>query len=169
MNSEINRSMNIIRNLPAYLEASRLKSHDGTTPKDYALNRCLTQIERIKRHAESDDIEPVLSEAWGVYMDMQSFGAAGGERQDYNAHREVHMDALDEEALVIDDGEVIETSSPEVYAGGLGYKHVNWDSSYLMARPKGGINNPYWRPDNAKKAGQGGLRQDDGKVPRNRR
>ena len=169
MKREINRSMDIIRNLPAYLEASRLKSHDGTTPKDYALNRCLVQIERIKRHAESDDLASVLSEAWGVYMDMQSFGAAGGERQDYNANREVHMDALDEDSLVVDDGEVIESTSPEIHSGGLGYKHVNWDSAYLMAQPKGGHNNPYWRADNAKKAGQSGLRQEDGEIYRNRR
>ena len=168
MNPVIKRSMSVINSLPLYLEASRAKSRDGTMPIDYARNRCLTHIEKINA-IPGDEKTPHLERAWEVYMDLQNFKAPSGERQDFEEHREVHMDSMDEEALVIDDGEVIETSSPEVYAGGLGYKHVNWDSSYLMARPKGGINNPYWRPENAKKAGQGGLRQDDGKVPRNRR
>ena len=63
--------------------------------------------------------------------------------------------------------------SAEVYSGGLGFKHVNWDSNYLMAQPKQrGHDNPYWRPDNAKKAGEGLAEMRklwDGKPPRSNR
>jgi len=62
----------------------------------------------------------------------------------------------------------VESTTPEVYSGGLGFKHVNWDSNYLMAQPKRGHDNTYWRPDNAKKAGEGMISDDD-EVPRNRR
>ena len=161
-----------IRNLPKEAVAHQVKSRDHTVPKDSLLNRCLANIEAITHLIPKDEREgsSVLEAAWEVYMDLQNFKPAVGESQHWRpGTREFSLDSYDEEALVIDDGEVIESSSPEVYAGGLGYKHVNWDSSYLMARPKGGINNPYWRPENAKKAGQGGLRQDDGKVPRYRR
>lgn len=167
MNPVIKRSMEVIRNLPGYLEASRVKSHDGSMPKDYAMNRCLNHIEKINRIA-GDEKTPYLREAWGVYMDLQNFDSPGGERQDFEEYREVHMDSMDEDELWTD-GVTVETSSPDVYSGGLGYKHVNWDSAYLMAKPKGGINNPYWRPENAKKAGEGGLRQEDGEIYRNRR
>jgi len=163
----VEKSLGIIRNLPGYMETSRLKAYDGSTPKDYTLNRCLKQIERIKSYEKECDVGPALTEAWRIYMDMQSFGAAGGERQDYRVQREVSLDAMGEDELWVD-GVVVESSSPEVFAGGLGYKHVNWDSSYLMAHPKGGINNPYWRAENAKKAGEGMISDDD-EVPRNRR
>ena len=49
----------------------------------------------------------------------------------------------------------VESKSPEIYSGGLGFKHVNWDSNYLMAQPKSRHDNPYWRPENAKRAGEG--------------
>ncbi len=149
----VEKSLTIIRNLPGYMEASRLKSYDGSTPKDYTLNRCLKQIERIKSHEKEFDVGPALVEAWRIYMDMQSFGAAGGERQDYRIGRETSLDAMREDELWVDgiNGAVVENSSPEVYSGGLGYRHVNWDSSYLMAQPVSGHRDGYYDPREAAK------------------
>ena len=170
--NKIEKLLEGIRNLPKEAVANQVKSRDHTVPKDSLLNRCLANIEAITHLIPKDERErsSVLEAAWGVYMDLQNFKPAVGESQHWRpGTREFSLDSYDEEALVVDDGEVIESSSPEVYSGGLGYKHVNWDSAYLMAQPKGGHNNPYWRADNAKKAGQGGLRQEDGEIYRNRR
>ena len=152
---KIERLLEGIRNLPKEAVAHQVKSRDHTVPKDSLLNRCLANIESIRRLIPKDEREgsSILGEAWGVYMDLQNFTPAVGESQHWRpGTREFSLDSYDEEALVIDDGDVVETPSPEVRSGGLGYKHVNWDSSYLMAQPKGGLNNPYWRLDNAKKA-----------------
>ena len=170
--NKIEKLLEGIRNLPKEAVAHQVKSRDHTVPKDSLLNRCLANIEAITHLIPKDEREgsSVLEAAWEVYMDLQNFKPAVGESQHWRpGTREFSLDSYDEEALVIDDGEVIETSSADVYSGGLGYKHVNWDSSYLMAQPKGGHNYPYWRADNAKKAGQSGLRQEDGEVPRYRR
>lgn len=152
---KMNRAMDVVRNIPNYMEASRLKSHDGSTPKDYAVNRCLKAICVIQSFGPGKDEDPkdeveeraqsLLEEAWPIYVDATKFGAAGGERQDYNPSREVHYHSMSEGDLWIDDGEV-HTSSPDVHSGGLGFKHVNWDSNYLMAKPKGGMADSYWRP-----------------------
>ena len=170
MNPVIKRSMNVINNLLGYLEASRAKSRDGTMPLDYARNRCLNHIEKINE-VPGGEKTPYLREAWEIYMKLQNFKAPSGERQDYDDGREIPLDNMDEDELWTD-GTTVETKSPEVYSGGLGYRHVNWDSAYLMARGAGGHDNPYWRPENAKKAGEGLMEMRkvwDGPVPRNRR
>mgnify|MGYP003148933756 FL=1 len=153
--ARIEKLLEGIRNLPKEAVAHQVKSRDHTVPKDSLMNRCLSKIESIRYLLPTDKWtgSPVLKEAWDVYMDLQNFTPAVGESQHWRpGTREFSLDDYDEEALVIDDGDVVETPSPEVRSGGLGYKHVNWDSSYLMAQPKGGLNNPYWRLDNAKKA-----------------
>ena len=47
-------------------------------------------------------------------------------------------------------GNDVEISSPHLYAGGLGYRHVNWDAEYLMAVDGSERHhNPYWNPKEA--------------------
>ena len=146
-NSSVESSMQVIRNLPLYLRASYAR--EGSTAKDYAMNRCLSHIERINRVQHLEDKKSLLEQAWVVYFELQDFD--GSERQDYRPDREVplHMakesDIEDEEKMST--GVAFESESPDVFAGGLGYRHVNWDSSFLMAIPKGRRPNPYWQPD----------------------
>ena len=146
-NSTVETSATVIRNLPLYLKASYAR--EGSAAKDYAMNRCLSHIERINRINAVEDKALALERAWAVYFELQDFG--GDERQDYNPRREVPLDRVSEEELlneeVTSEGVAFESESPEMYAGGLGYRHVNWDSAYLMAVPKGKQPNPFWQPD----------------------
>ena len=146
-NSTVETSVTVIRNLPLYLKASYAR--EGSAAKDYAMNRCLSHIERINRINAVEDKALALEQAWAVYFELQDFG--GDERQDYNPRREVPLDRVSEEELlneeVTSEGVAFESESPEMYAGGLGYRHVNWDSAYLMAVPKGKQPNPYWQPE----------------------
>jgi len=137
------KQMGVVRNLLTYLKASYAR--EGSAAKDYAMNRCLKQIGRIQAQitltkAEKDGL---LKEAWEIYMDLQDW--AGDERPDYNAKREVPLSLIDVDSLVEDD-------SAEARSGGLGYRHVNWASTYLLARDgrEAGHLGSYWRPTKAK-------------------
>lgn len=147
IDKRIKRSLEVLRNLPKYLEASRARSHDHSIPLDSARNRCLKQIEVIQG-TNSPHKEEALKEAWKIYLDLQGFKAPSGERQDYNPRREISLDALPENSLWVD-GTVDDTSA-EVHSGGLGYKHVNWDSAYLVGLTKGNSVEGYWRKENDK-------------------
>ena len=147
MDKRIKRSLEVLRNLPKYLEASRARSHDHSIPLDSARNRCLKQIEVIQG-TNSPHKEEALKEAWKIYLDLQGFKAPSGERQDYNPRREISLDALPENSLWVD-GTVDDTSA-EVHSGGLGYKHVNWDSAYLVGLTKGNSVEGYWRKEKDK-------------------
>jgi len=160
--SKINRALEVIRKLPSYLEACRQRSPGGSIPLDYATNRCMKRIEEIRSFAPlysaklkrfvkpRTEIQRVavkaLEEAYEHYETLQKYDAPSGERQDYMASRETSFDALNEDDLWIDEG-VVHESSPDVYAGGLGYKHVNWDSSYLMGTAKKGARSHYGYTD----------------------
>ena len=144
MNYQIDKSMTVIRNLPSYLKASYAR--EGSAAKDYALNRCLKHIEQIQkvtaiRQSQKDGM---LREAWRVYLELSDF--SGSERQDYNARREVPLSMIDVDDL-IEDG-VVEAESAEVRTGGLGYRHVNWGSTYLLARQNTEASHlgSYWQP-----------------------
>jgi len=150
----IERLLEGIRNLPKEAVAHQVKSRDHTVPKDSLLNRCLSNIEAITYLIPKDEREgsSVLEAAWEVYMDLQNFRPAIGESQHWRpGTREFSLDSYDEDTLIIDDGVVMESSSPEVHSGGLGYRHVNWDSSYLMAQPVSGHRDGYYNPKEAGK------------------
>ena len=153
--SAVHSSMQVIRNLPVYLASSYRRQ--GTAPKDYAMNRCLKHIERITRTRDfsnkknlSWDKRELLKEAWGIYFKLQDFN--NSERQDYNPTREscIHDIPPDEmeELDIILQGSPVDVDGPEIYAGGLGYRHMNWDSAFFMAKPVGHKrHNPYWQPE----------------------
>jgi len=147
LNSSVASSMKVIRNLPLYLKASYARQ--GSAAKDYAMNRCLSHIERINRVQRLEDKDALLEQAWAVYFELQDFD--GDERQDFNVRREVPLhktrDAIDIAEEAVSEGVPFEVEGPEMYAGGLGYRHVNWDSAYLMAVPKGKQPDPFWQPE----------------------
>ena len=95
-NSTVETSVTVIRNLPLYLKASYAR--EGSAAKDYAMNRCLSHIERINRINAVEDKALALEQAWAVYFELQDFG--GDERQDYNPRREVPLDRVSEEELL---------------------------------------------------------------------
>ena len=148
MDKRIKRSLEVLRNLPKYLEASRARSHDHSIPLDSARNRCLKQIEVIQG-TNSPHKEEALKEAWKIYLQLHDFQARSGERLDYNPQREVSLDNLGNLDNLQESG-IVETPAPDLYAGGLGYRHVNWDAEYLMAVDGSERHpNPYWNPKEA--------------------
>jgi len=146
MNYQLNKSMRIISQLPAQALADQQKSPTKTVSKENLLNRCLNHIERIKRIKAIDEEikEGILEEAWKVYAFLQNFQPLVGENLNPSgSNREISLDALPENSLV-------EASGPDIYAGGLGYRHVNWDAEYLMAvTGSERHHNPYWNPKEA--------------------
>jgi len=142
------KQMDVIRNLPLYLKASYAR--EGSAAKDYALNRCLKQIERIQVQSTLTKTtkNSLLKEAWEIYMDLQDW--EGDERQDYNAKREVPLSLIAIDTLV--EKGTVGSDSSDVRAGGLGYRHVNWSSTYLLARDGSEVDHlgSYWRPTKAK-------------------
>jgi len=142
------KQMSVIRNLPSYLKASYAR--EGSAAKDYAMNRCLKQISRIQGALviPKADKDSLLREAWEIYMDLQDW--VGDERQDYNAKREVPLSLIDVDTLV--EQGAVESDSPDIRSGGLGYRHVDWNSTYLLARDGSEVGHlgSYWRPTKAK-------------------
>ena len=142
------KQMSVIRNLPSYLKASYAR--EGSAAKDYAMNRCLKQISRIQGASviPKADKDSLLREAWEIYMDLQDW--TGDERPDYNAKREVPLSLIDVDTLVEKGG--VSSDSPDIRSGGLGYRHVDWNSTYLLARDGSEVGHlgSYWRPTKAK-------------------
>jgi hypothetical protein len=149
MDNRIKRSLEVLRNLPRYLEASRARSHDHSIPLDSARNRCLKQIEVIQGTNSRHKVK-ALEEAWQIYLDLQDFKAPSGERQDYNPRREISLNSLPENSLWVDGRGSPDDTSSEVHSGGLGFKHVNWDSAYLIGKAKRNPVGGYWRKENDK-------------------
>ena len=141
--TSIAASLQVIENLPLYLKASYAR--EGSASKDYALNRCLSHIERLNRVSSVKSKKGAIARAWEVYFELQGF--LGDERQDYNPYREIPLDTTPKKDLHSEEATstavAFESEGPNVYSGGLGYKHVNWDSSHLMAAAKRRESDPF--------------------------
>jgi len=156
MNYRIEKSMAVIRNLPKHLRATH--AIEGSAAKDYTVNRCLKAIESIQRttRADLDKVKrDALVEAWNIYLELQSF--EGSERQDYNSRRTVSLDdrngdGLHEHGILqLEPERAVDSDGPDLRSGGLGYRAVNWNSTYFD--PKHTDDNhlgSYWRPTKAK-------------------
>ena len=160
--------------------AQRRQKPHNAVPKEWLSNRCLRHIERIKKITAVDTKTkaPILEEAWGIYLDLQEFDPKEGETLHWRpAIRDVSLEsfsALGEDGVEIpaadllveggvaetsapdpipvedEKGNDVEISSPHLYAGGLGYRHVNRDAEYLMAVDGSERHhNPYWNPKEA--------------------
>ena len=155
MNYRIDKSMDVIRNLSKYLRTSH--AVQGSAAKDYAINRCLKGIVSIQKvtatHLQGEK-QAALREAWGVYLDLQAF--EGSERQDYNALRstsldDIKVDGLHEHGIVKlepdESEEEVDSDSPDLRSGGLGYRAVNWGSAYFDPEHSGESRlGSYWQP-----------------------
>jgi len=158
----IAKSASVIANLPHAILGWQQMNKDRTVPLESVLTRCVTHIRIVRRFAPLDSEQPprteveryaveTLREAYKTYEFLQNFKPRVGERQHWNPHtKEFSLDAMetdeDGEYMLLEHG-VVETPGPAMYAGGLGYRHVNWDAEYLMAQPKGDHGNQFWQPD----------------------
>jgi len=159
MNYRIDKSISVIRNLPKHLKATH--AIEGSAAKDYTINRCLKAIESIQRvsatHLQGAK-QAALREAWGVYFELQGF--EGSERQDYRSDRttsldHINVDGLHEHGIVQlepeEAEEEVDSDSPDVRSGGLGYRAVNWKTAYFDPANSSESNlGSYWRPTKAK-------------------
>jgi len=159
MNYRIDKSIAVIRNLPKHLKATH--AIEGSAAKDYTINRCLKAIESIQKVTTASmqrQKQAVLKEAWGVYFELQGF--EGSERQDYRADRttsldHINVDALHEHGIVQlepeEAKEEVDSDSPDLRSGGLGYRAVNWKTAYFDPANTSESNlGSYWRPTKAK-------------------
>jgi hypothetical protein len=163
MNYRIEKSMSVIRNLPNYLKASYVR--EGSAAKDYAMNRCLKHIELLQRVTFTDSRtsafvksvsqsrkDGILREAWEIYIRLQDF--TGEERQDYNTKRTISLDCIKTDGLheygilqLEPEDEEVDSDSPDVRSGGLGYRSVNWKSAYFDPEHTGESRlGSYWQP-----------------------
>ena len=158
----IAKSASVIGNRPDAMSTYQRLNKDHTVPFEALLTRCVTHIRIVRRFAPLDPEQPprtevekyavkTLRQAYKTYEFLQNFKPRVGERQHWNPHtKEFSLDAMetdeDGEYMLLEHG-VVETSGPAMYAGGLGYRHVNWDAEYLMAQPKGKHGNQFWQPD----------------------
>ena len=153
MNYRIDKSISVIRNLPKHLKATH--AIEGSAAKDYTINRCLKAIESIQKVAATHlqvAKQDALREAWGVYFELQAF--EGSERQDYRSDRttsldHINVDGLHEHGIVqLEPGEEeMDSDSPDVRSGGLGYRAVNWGSAYFDPEHSGENRlGSYWQP-----------------------
>ena len=157
----IAKSATVIRNIPRDMVSAERRNKGGSVQKEWFLTRCVSHIRTISRYAPEDirippktDLErsavKALREAYKTYEFLQNFDPMVGESlHSKPGTKEFSLDAMgsdDESKTLLEDG-IVETSAPDLYSGGLGYRHVNWDAEYLMAQPKGKHINPYWRPD----------------------
>lgn len=158
----IAKSATVIGNLPRDMLSAQQKNKGQAVQKEWFLTRCVSHIKTVARYAPADTNRPpktdlegsaveVLRKAYKTYEFLQNFKPRVGESlHSKPGTKEFSLNAMDTdedgEYTLLEDG-VMETSAPDLYAGGLGYRHVNWDAEYLMAQPKGKHPNLYWQGD----------------------
>ena len=158
----IAKAATVIGNLPRDMLSAQQKNKGHAVQKEWFLTRCVSHIRTVTRYAPANTNRPpktdlersavkVLRKAYKTYEFLQNFKPRVGESlHSKPGTKEFSLDAMDTdedgEYALLEDG-IVETSGPAMYAGGLGYRHVNWDAEYLMAQPKGKHGNPFWQPD----------------------
>ena len=120
----------------------------GSVPKEVLLDRCLNHIQTIQSLSSmtSSTRKAVLHKAWKSYLSLTEI--AGPERLDYNARREVSLDALGEDYVTF------EHELPNLRKGGLGYAQRGLGLSFSITDkpPSQPWGNQYWQPERAKTA-----------------
>jgi len=157
--NRVDRAMNVLRNLPRMAVTTAEKT--GAIPKDELRNRALRAINTIKRsHDDKRKVDRYMREAWVIYKRLQNLSGSDffADNTENNPTRNQSLS---------------ESLSPNVRSGGLGYRHVNWDSEFMMAVPKGQDDyNPFWKPGSGRRDKNGvllDLVDSDYWVYRNRR
>ena len=142
--NRVDRAMQVLRNLPRMAVTTAEKT--GMIPKDELRNRALRAINTIKK--SKDDrrkVDKYMREAWVIYQRLQNL--AGGDFFTDNTENNPNRTRS-----------ISELTSPNVRSGGMGYRHVNWDSEFMMAVPKDhDEHNPFWNPGSGRRDKNGVL------------
>ena len=143
--SRVDKAMVVLRNLPRMAVTTAEKT--GMIPKDELRNRALRAINTIRK--SKDDrrkVDKYMREAWVIYQRLQNLSGGDffADNTENNPNRTLPISEL---------------TSPNVRSGGMGYRHVNWDSEFMMAVPRDqtGAYNPFWNPGNGRRDKNGVL------------
>jgi len=142
--NRVDRAMQVLRNLPKMAGATAEKT--GAIPKDELRNRALRAIDTIKKsRGDKRKIDKYIREAWSIYQRLQNLMGSDFyvDNTENNPNRTENISGL---------------LSPHIYSGGLGYRHINWDSEFMMAVPKDEKDyNPFWNPTSGRRDKDGVL------------
>ncbi len=142
--NRVDKAMAVLRNLPRMAVTTAEKT--GTIPKDELRNRALRAINTIKKsHDDKRKVDKYMREAWVIYRRLQDLVGS-----DFFAdNTENHPTRT---------RSLSELLSPNVRSGGMGYRHVNWDSEFMMAVPRDQDEyNPFWNPGSGRRDKNGVL------------
>ena len=136
----LDRAMRVLRNLPNHAVA--LQKNTGLVSKDSIRNRAIRSIEVIKKYrGDKRKADRCMREAWHIYRRLQNI-IGNDFFVDNNSDDPYRTISL----------------APDIYSGGLGFRHINWDAEFLMAMPKGHEqHNPFWNPGSGKRDEYGRL------------
>lgn len=136
----LDRAMRVLRNLPALAVATQRRT--GQAAGDDIRNRAIKSIDVIRKcRGNKRRVDRCMREAWTIYRRLQNLTGADFFVDNNN-----------------DDPKRTVTLAPEMYSGGLGFRHVNWDAEFLMAMPKRHEQyNPFWNPSSGKRDKYGRL------------
>lgn len=136
--------MGVLRNLPKM--ATVLESRTGMHTPESLRNRALDSIRIIRKYrGKPKKVDACIREAWEIYARLQKILGAEFfvDNNEHFPNRTVSLDVL---------------ASPNIRSGGLGFRHVNWDAEFMMAKPKGHRRmNPFWNPTSGKRDENGIL------------
>ena len=142
--NRLDRAIRVLRNLPKM--ATMLENRTGMTTPEALRNRALNNIDIIKKYrGRPDSVDAYMKEAWEIYIRLQKILGAEFfvDNDEHFPDRTVSLDIL---------------ASPNIRSGGLGFRHVNWDAEFMMAKPKGHKRiNPFWNPSSGKRDKYGRL------------
>ena len=142
--SRVDKAMRVLRNLPRMAVTTSEKT--GMIPQDELRNRAIRAINTIKK--SKDDrrkVDKYMREAWDIYRRLQNL--AGGDffvdNTENNPDRTQSTERL---------------TGPHIRSGGMGDRHVNWDSEFMMAVPRDqDAYNPFWNPGSGRRDKNGVL------------
>ena len=138
------KAINVLRNLPKMAVTTAEKT--GMMPAEELRNRALRAIETLKKcGSDKRKVDRYIREAWRIYQRLQNL--TGSHFFDDNTEH-FPMRTQSTEDL----------PSPNVRSGGLGYRSVNWDSSFMMATTRSNEKkDPFWNPTSGKRDENGVL------------
>jgi len=136
----LDRAMRVLRNLPNHAVATQRRT--GQVAGDDLRNRAMSAIEVIKKYrGDKRKVDRCMREAWHIYRRLQNMIGKDffvDNNSDY-PYRTVSL-------------------APDIYSGGLGFRHINWDAESMMAVPrKPDDYNPFWNPGSGKRDENGLL------------
>lgn len=138
------KAINVLRNLPKMAVTTAEKT--GMMPAEELRNRALRAIETLKKcGSDKRKVDRYIREAWRIYQRLQNLTGS-------------HFFADNTEHFPMRTQSTEDLPSPNVRSGGLGYRSVNWDSSFMMATTRSNEKkDPFWSPTSGKRDENGVL------------